>query len=526
MKIKETKNGLQFIFKNKFIYGLQSKNDIRLNRFLKLKYNLIKKLKISNLFKKKSWFATMDRHWSIPMLELEEHEQLEKEKNNNLSLDDLTLNGIVMYDLLPKEYLNDYENKYLKFKNHFSSKHFTNKRVKDIKDSFQSMKNSKGAGSWYNIDHFTIKGKTSLSLYYKNFSIEMIGLSESFYIVKYFLTLSDNANKLFEKIIKSDIYKEAYCISQDKWWRTKSFAGCIPYDINNEAKRKTIQEYLLEIKSVFFQTIQKYLFSKIFNWGQIMPSIEIYSSNDLKSKYKKIRELIGNININGDECNKEQTLFFMTPTRDRHLDNLNASKIIVDSTLIKSNKRGFNDFMLYEDLICKDYGDFFLLETLSYYVDEKIYLSHLKINKAIQKKFKLSNIIGLKFKIEKDLYIYRRLYEELNNKEIIDRLLKWKNDDYDKYMINSYQLQEECIRFIGFKDVCKSIYYIIREKNTLIKKIYAELDNNVSLLESRYNYRTIKWTLLIAVITLFATIMCAKDFYLLIKLWNLIQSIF
>ena len=257
-----------------------------------------------------------------------------------------------------------------------------------------------------------------------------------------------------------------------------------------------------------------------------MPSIEIYSSNDLKSKYKKIRELIGNININGDECNKEQTLFFMTPTRDRHLDNLNASKIIVDSTLIKSNKRGFNDFMLYEDLICKDYGDFFLLETLSYYVDEKIYLSHLKINKAIQKKFKLSNIIGLKFKIEKDLYIYRRLYEELNNKEIIDRLLKWKNDDYDKYMINSYQLQEECIRFIGFKDVCKSIYYIIREKNTLIKKIYAELDNNVSLLESRYNYRTIKWTLLIAVITLFATIMCAKDFYLLIKLWNLIQSIF
>lgn len=40
-----------------------------------------------------------------------------------------------------------------------------------------------------------------------------------------------------------------------------------------------------------------------------MPSIEIYSSNDLKSKYKKIRELIGNININGDECNKEQTLF-------------------------------------------------------------------------------------------------------------------------------------------------------------------------------------------------------------------------
>lgn len=91
----------------------------------------------------------------------------------------------------------------------------------------------------------------------------------------------------------------------------------------------------------------------------------------------------------------------MTPTRDRHSDNLNTSKIIVDSTLIKSNERGFNDFMLYEDLICKDYGDFFLLETLSYYVDEKIYLSHLKINKAIQKKYKLSNIIGLKFKIEK-----------------------------------------------------------------------------------------------------------------------------
>ena len=526
MKIKETKHGLQFVFNNKYEKLLKSKNDVRLNRFLKFKYKVITKLKLSKFFKKKSWFATMDRYWSIPVRELEEYEKEHKEKSLKLTLDDLKLNSIIMYDLLPKEYLNDYENKYLKFKNHFSFKHFTNRRAKDIKDSFQSMRNSKGAGSWYNIDHFTIKEKTSLSFYFKYFSIEMLGLSESFYIIKYSLTLSDNANTVFEKIIKSDIYKEAFCISQDKWWKSNSFAGCNPYHMNNEDKRQVIQEYLLEIKSIFFKTIKKHLFSKIFDWKKIMPSIEIYSSKDLKNKHKKVVQLIENFNMYGEECNKDQTLFFMTPTRNRHFDNLNTSKIIVDSTLIEAKDGGLYDFLLYEELICKNYGDFFLLETLSYYVDEKIYQAHLKINNAIQNKFKLSNLINLKFKLEKDIYFYKRLYEELNNKERIDKIIKWKSKDYDKYMINTVQLQKEKIHFIGFKDIYKSVFYIINDKNILIKKIYAELDNNASLLESRYNYRTIKWTLIVSVIALLATVMCAEDFYLLKEFWKFIQLIF
>lgn len=526
MKINETKHGLQFVFNNKYEKLLKPQNDIMLNRFLKFKYKVITKLKLSKFFKKKSWFATMDRYWSIPKRELEGYDKEHKEKSTKLTLDDLKLNSIVMYDLLPKEYLNDYENKYLKFKNYFSLKHFTNHRVKDIKDSFQSMRNSKGAGSWYNIDYFTIKEKTPLSFYFKYFSIEMLGLSESFYIIKYSLTLSDNANTIFEKIIKSDIYKDAFCISQDKWWKSKSFVGCIPYHMNNEDKRLVIQEYLLEIKSIFFKTIQKHLFSKIFNWKKIMPSIEIYSTKDLKNKDKTVMQFIENFNMCGEECNKEQTLFFMTPTRNRHFDNLNTSKIIADSTLFERKDGGTYDFMLYEELICKNHGDFFLLETLSYYVNEEIYQAHLKINNAIQNKFKLSNLINLKFKLEKNMYFYKRLYEELNNKEKIDNILKWNSKDYDQYMINSLQLQEKKVRFIGFKDVYKSVYNNINDKNLLIKKIFAELDSNASLLESRYNYRTIKWTLIVSIIALLATIVCAEDFYLLKELWKIIQSIF
>ena len=72
---------------------------------------------------------------------------------------------------------------------------------------------------------FGIKDSTALGGRFEYFRMEAIGLTESFFIIRYVLHVNENANKELEKILKANVYKEVVCISNDKWWKKKSFAG-------------------------------------------------------------------------------------------------------------------------------------------------------------------------------------------------------------------------------------------------------------------------------------------------------------
>ena len=51
----------------------------------------------------------------------------------------------------------------------------------------------------------------------------------------------------------------------------------------------------------------------------------------------------------------------------------------------------------------------------------------------------------------------------------------------------------------------------IKEKNDLIDTIYSHFDENSRMIESLYNYKIVKWTLIIATLTLLATIFLANN---------------
>ena len=55
------------------------------------------------------------------------------------------------------------------------------------------------------------------------------------------------------------------------------------------------------------------------------------------------------------------------------------------------------------------------------------------------------------------------------------------------------------------------VYYKIKEKNDLIDTIYSHFDENSRMIESLYNYKIVKWTLIIATLTLLATIFLANN---------------
>ena len=521
MKTRETKRGTIFEFTNRFMKYRISKNDKKLNSFLRFKYNLIKKLNLQERMKKGSWFWLMNHHWN---------EDIELSPNANdkeikLTSNDLELQQIIVYDLLPKEYLEDYKNKYLKFVNDFKGNYPFTRTRKDIQKSFNDMENSAVTGSWYNIDHFRIKETTSLSKYFYGFSLSAIGLSESFYIIKYTLNVTVLANQELETILQFVVYKEPICLSCDRWWKKKSFAGCSIYDIGSEAKRHAIDDFILNLKAIFFQEIKKYIFSKFFDWDKIPPSIEIYSSKTLDSKEKEILEIVsrhGNLTVNLQEKEK---IFFIPFRAERHWESLNNSKFIVDSQQFNDD-HGFYSFYKYDELICTQFAEYFVLTALATPVAKKIYSAQRKINKNIYSNSRLNSIIKLKTSIEKDLYYYKRLYKELN--KMVDD--KTKNNRelsiFNKEFTSEHKKIHGKSSPYDFDIEYKSCFYGLKAKFELMQSIFAHFDDNSKLIESRYNYSIVKWTLIVGSLTLLATILLANDSNILNSILDFIKKFF
>lgn len=160
MKIKETKQGKEFIFNNKFAKNRIPTNDRRLHAFLKLKYSLVNFLHLQKFAKKKSWYRSLEYHWGRRNRKPNSFEKKQLSESIRLTQKDLKLEELVIYDLIPKEYLNEFQRKYLKFKDMFAAPTLTTTIPKRLHDAFSQMENSHAAGSWYNLDHFSIKEKT------------------------------------------------------------------------------------------------------------------------------------------------------------------------------------------------------------------------------------------------------------------------------------------------------------------------------------------------------------------------------
>ena len=517
MKIKETQKGKTIIFKNKFSVNRVEKNDRKLDLFLKTKYKLIKLFRLDKFYRKKSWFDLMDFF-------LNRFNNKENEEEFHSSVKGLKLQNIVLYDLLPKEYLSDYQNKYIRFRTKYMKKHYMNRNIRNIRESFSRMANHRGEGNFYNVDLFWVKEGTSLGNYFQQFSLQLIGLCESFYIIKYKLNVNENANKHLEQILETNSYKEPQCVSSGRWWKKNSFAGLQSYDEIRISKKYEIENFSLELKESAFKLIKKKLITKVFDWDNIMPSIEVYSTNNLN---ENILTFIGQNFLCGIEHNLSKSLYFIPSNEDIYKKSLNSSVIIAKEDMFENQDYSEDKYPFCEKLISKEYADFFLLDGLRKIVDKKIYDSHLKINKIIQTKRRMKSSIRLKLSVEKELYLYRRLYEELSNDKYKEKYNKKKNKHYNKIMTNKEVDEKGLIKYpFNFENMYEFIFDNIQTKNNLINKIYLHFEENSKMIESYYNYTIVKWTLIIGLLTLLVTILFAENSYLLNSICEFIKKLF
>ncbi|MBE6597329.1 MAG: hypothetical protein E7641_06645 [Ruminococcaceae bacterium] len=526
MKVYETKQGKEFVFNNKFSKNKISRNDRRLNAFLKLRYRLIIFFHLQKFAKKKSWYRTLEYHWGKRYRKPNANEKKRANQNVRLTKKDLFLKELIVYDLMPKEYLDEYKRKYFKFKSIFSAPTLTSFTPKQIHDAFAKMENSCATGSWYNLDHFSIKEKSSLGSRFNWLRIEAIGLTESFYIIRYALNVNDVSNFELEQILKAKIYKEAVCFSNDKWWKKRSFGGCYFYDLMGDAKKYAIEDYILELKELFWKEIVKNLPTFFFSWENIPPSIEVYSSETLEKKKDKILEVLAQRNYDNIEYCESYKTYFIPSVLSREQKSLNNSKIIADSKQFESD-HGLYDFLNIEEIVCQRFADYFLLEGLSRQISKLIYQAQRKINQNVYRKARFNSLLSVKLAVEKQLYFYRRLYKELNAQHHTEEMLRYQFNDYKICFINLFDKEHPNLLPIHcFENEYNNLLYTIKEKHSLMESIYAHFDENSKITESRYNYRIVKWTFIIGVISLLTTVLLAGDPCLLKQIWDSIVEFF
>lgn len=528
MKKMITARGTEFIFDNKFSYNRVPKNDRQLGRFLKFKFSLITFFHIQKWFAKKPWYRLMSRYWEKIEKKPEEVKHHRIAEPVMLSERDLCLEEIVIYDLLPKEYLSDYHKKYMKFKLAFAKESMFNRREKDVNDSFANMENSRVVGCWYNLDGFAIKSGTSLSDTFVSIGVQAIGLTESYYILKYTLSISEKAQQNLTEILTADVYKEPQCICNGHWWQRKSLSGCHPYNLCDDAKVYAVEDCILELKSVFWKEVTKRLFSMFFDWKNIPPSIEIYSSKTLNDNSENILRIISPRSKLDTEVNTDQTVYFIPASASQHDLKLNNSKIVASIEHFEGrDKDGIYSFLNIEECICQQLAEYFVLDALIDNMSESIYSSQLLINKNVHSKTKFNSLLKTKLIVDKKLYFYKRLYKELipyiKHKTTKDhRIIEYKT-----MFRNLYQIQNPDSRFLHtFIEKHNSIFYVIKEKYSLIRSIYEHFEENSKLVESRYNYRIVKWTLVVGFLTLLATILLANNSEITKSLWNWICELF
>lgn len=519
MEVKETARGKIFITKNKFSKNMVDKNSRKLTAFLKFKYSLVKRLHLQKAFKKKSWFCTLNDFWC------DEVPDYQKEQLKNrviLSDDDLQLESLVIYDLIPKEYLDDYKKKYLKFRRKYRRENFFDRRVADVQQSFDRMINSRVIGQWHNVDCFNFADKRRIKNQFSLMRLEMIGLSESFYIIKYTLTPQEKVNQSLSEILGSIVNRDPACISNDKWWKSKSFSGCIIYDVLETAKSWAINEFILELKASFFKIVKDELLTKFYDWSVIPPSIEIYSSQTI---CKNSESIINVMAPNGEliETNESKDFYFISSKQGIYQSNsFNNSAIIASQNYFEDKKHsGIIGFLEYDKLICTNFADYFVIDSLSSVSSKTIYASQLKINKNVYSKSRFNSLIKMKLQIDKSTYFYRRLFKELP--EYDEKYTQYKMSLFN----DRFKRSENKTNVLNsFENTYLRLFNSAKNNNSLLDKIYLHFEENSKLIESRYNYKIVKWTCIIAALTLIVTILLANDGEIINKILVFLKSLF
>ena len=513
MKIKEFDGYISLDCDNEYSALRYTKADIKLNNKRKRQYFLYTRLltflerieenkrfkflrnvslNIKNRIIKSRKYDTLNHCYSYKANTYKSEIQIEQ--------DDFVPKSIVIFDLLPKENVKDFSQKYIKFRerNRDKKQTFSVKSIKEIRDVFGKIATRFFSSSFYNIDHFLITEEHELSKYFSVFDFHACDLSPSFLCLSYTLTLNEKTKEIFGKIVHGNVFLEGHFIdrgTKNKYNNAYTIGGT-----GWIAKPTEIEDFVCELKSYFLKTLRVELMSKLDEFNIVLPSTTIYKCKNVSSMVvdnSKLKELFRltpqsfydkskSVLIDADNC--------LFNHGDRKLNIYNA---FIDASWFDSTGSGKrNEYSVYEQLHYY-FSKYYIMDALLPVYNDRISKTNADINLMLQSKCQGFRKL---IKLKKD---------SIARLTIFDRLL------YEYLKIdNSVSIYEGagflCTQPFGTINHFSNLFEIL-DKNLSssydgLSQIFNFFEKQLKAIESHANYKTAVFSLWVAISSLIVAI--------------------
>lgn len=481
-KIKIKENLFEYKFNNPYVNNRESKCYLKCTRFFTRVYKTINKLKLDKLFEKNKKYKFL-KECTFSGYDLEN-------KKYKIDIDsELKLERLFIYDLLPKEYLELYEKNLIKLRKNSAPSIFKMAEFR-FKKQFDKIKKSVFSKGSFLADNIKFSKNQKSFKFFDYMTIRLISISDSFFVVKYELVPNKNTHSIIENILKEDIYISPIIYTNKHWWRMKDIGGSSQCD--NSAKKLTLENFILEMKYVFMKEINSILYSFIFQNQLVPPGIEVFSTNNFNEPQKDLLFLKMR-DIDTHFYEKEKIYFMPMQNSIYNPNYLMDSIILVDEKDKLSNgEHKWYDEVFYN--LSETYVLYYITNSLNIDISLRINEAQKKINTSIENGKSTPALMRLNRKIDKSLFYYKRLLNEINydDKEIISELENFEK----KY--KKLKTETGIILGYNFNIVSSRNIYELKSYKNLLNKIYQFFVEN---LNSLYNHTTMK----IALITLLLT---------------------
>lgn len=348
--------------------------------------------------------------------------------------------SIVATDLVAKENIQELKKSLETFQFKFSTKKFLGNfsNVDALENTINNLNNDvTDSNSWINIGRFDFSSNFTLNQNIDYFDIKIMNFSSSFFAIQFKIFMSDERKKNLAKLInenyKGNNKKLSSYYKQKKNKSGSHKAYTVTSFDEDDIKRKKINEFIIEIKWILFNEINKYLSTHFHSVGVPPPSLNIFKTNiDITSaKRSSFLRSIG--------YSLEDSLLVEDSTR-----------LVLDDHQSLRNNNIFNDYTYVVNTENRKDDTSISLDTMINFESEHIYSmlirSHIlkslkpemsflnsfyrnKINNMRIKKNTYKKFLALRYEYEKHTNIYDRLFEEID--------WKYEKNKFNDFILNN-----------------------------------------------------------------------------------------
>lgn len=517
MEIKEKEKFIEFKSDNKYSLLRYTKADIKLNKKRKRQFVIFSRyISFVEKLENSKHLSLLSRPFIKSKMKIQKdfkYETLVRCFTNSKTLDDkeeklndseIVPQTMIIYDLLPKEYVNTFSNKYIRFREKALDRKnsFGLNSIIQIIDSFGKMGTRFSFSSTYNIDRFKINSNHELFEYFDSFSLHANDISPSFLCLSYVLNLNDKTKEVFKTIASREVYREGHFLSNGK--KNKNNYRHYIGGTGQISKTQAVEDFICELKYEFLKIQKKDMFSKLDELDIVLPNVMIYKSNDITTMLTETRKLIpfGFQTLDLFYNKQYQTCIeFQNHTFDSHNQKFNITNVLIDDSKFQKQEYGIRQVDSIIESLIFVFSNYYLMSALLPEYNRRISQSNVSINLMLQKRHSnFGTLIKLRKKTSSSFAIFDRLLSEYLKKNKRNQLINPYADSEFSPLVSSRGIQELSQLF----DILDGR---LLQSSDGISQINDFFDMQLKSIESYTNFRTVKISLWVAFLSLLVAIL-------------------